>query len=180
MTALLFAGFALAALATPAMATQPCPDEDTSDACNNSGTVKVHTINDLGSPSNDPHVDCPFYVEGFNMNASSGTLVIKAWPPTGDKTVVVNDTWAMDDPDQDNHHFLNGPYTLPTGHYKLSVSDTLNDKHKVFWVDCEQTTTTGTTTGTTTEIPFFPSTTALVVGIGGAALGSLFMLRRRL
>jgi hypothetical protein len=43
-----------------------------------------------------------------------------------------------------------------------------------------QTTTSSSTTNTTTQIPFFPSATALLVGVGGAALGTLFMLRRKL
>jgi hypothetical protein len=187
-TALLLLGGALIALATPVLADPPTCDDGNNDTpeCNNSGDVKVHTANDIGSPENDPHVDCPFFVEGFNMNASSGTLVIKSWPPTGDKSVVLSDTWTATDPDQDNHHFLNGPYSLPAGHYKLFVSDTQHDKHKVFWVDCEETTTTTTstsgttTTTTTTEIPFFPSSTALLVGAAGAIGGSLFLLRRRL
>jgi hypothetical protein len=41
-------------------------------------------------------------------------------------------------------------------------------------------TCTNTTTTTTTEIPFFPSAAALAVGVGGAVLGTVFMLRRRL
>lgn len=191
----------LLALGTPAMAKKVCDDTSTDDDCNNSGDVKVHTANDIGSPNNDPHVACPFYVEGFNMNATSGTLVIKSWPPTGDKSVVVDTTWTAD-AGTPAHHFLNGPYSLDSGHYKLFVSDSLNDKHKVFWVDCESTTTTGTTTGTTsqppcdcttettppgttsgtptTQIPFFPSTTSMLVGVGGAALGVLMVVRRRL
>jgi hypothetical protein len=42
------------------------------------------------------------------------------------------------------------------------------------------TTTTSTTTTTTTEIPFFPSAAAMAIAVGGAVLGSVFMLRRRL
>jgi hypothetical protein len=180
-TALLLLGsLALVALGTPALADSPCTDEDTSDDCNNNGDVKVHTQGDIGSPENDPHVDCPFFVEGFNMDAESGTLVIKSWPPTGNKTVVLADEWTMDDNTTDSHHFLNGPYSLPSGHYKLFVSDTQHDKMKVFWVDCEETTTTGTTTGPSTEVPVFPTTIALVAGIGGAVAGSMFLLRRRL
>jgi hypothetical protein len=189
----LFLGVALAALATPVAATPPACTDGNSDTpeCNNSGDVKVHTFNDTGSEKNDPHVDCPFYVEGFNMDASSGTLVIKSWPPTGDKSVVLSDTWTADAGTPANH-FLNGPYSLPSGHYKLFVSDTQHDKHKVFWVDCPSETTSTTTgpgcvegcqtstTTTTTEIPFFPSAAALGVGVLGAIGGTLFMLRRRL
>jgi hypothetical protein len=120
------------------MATKPeCPDTDESPDCNNNGTVKVHTQGDIGSMENDPHVDCPFYVEGFNMDASHGSLVIKSWPPTGAKTVVMDTTWTADSGGSDSHHFLNGPYTLPSGHYKLFVEDTKHDKMKVFWVDCD-------------------------------------------
>ncbi|MEA3204218.1 MAG: hypothetical protein QOI63_1898 [Thermoplasmata archaeon] len=177
-TLLLLGSLALAALATPAAAS--CADTDTSDACNNSGDVKVHTANDIGSAENDPHVACPFYVEGFNMNATSGTLVVKSWPPTGNMSEVLSDTWTAD-AGVPASHFLNGPYSLPSGHYKLFVSDVQHDKHKVFWVDCEQTTTTtsGTTT-TSTEIPVFPSAAALAVGVLGAVGGAAFVLRRRL
>jgi hypothetical protein len=194
----LFTGLAVLAFATPVMAKKVCADDSTDDDCNNSGDVKVHTANDIGSTTNDPHVDCPFYVEGFNMDATSGDLTIKSWPPTGDKTVVIDSSWTADAGTPANH-FLNGPYSLSSGHYKLFVEDSLNDKHKVFWVDCEDTTTTSTSTTTTspgcqqdctttettsgtptTQIPFFPSTTSLLIGAGGAVMGTLLMIRRRL
>ncbi|HEX2066124.1 MAG TPA: hypothetical protein VHI93_04855 [Candidatus Thermoplasmatota archaeon] len=176
---LLLGGLLLVALATPVAATHPCPPEDMSDDCNNNGTVKVHTEGSLGSPENDPHVGCPFFVEGFNMDAASGTLTIKAWPPTGDTSVVLTVNWTADEEssEADSHHFVAGPFTLPSGHYKLFVSNTMHDKMKVFWVECEEAPTT--TGPPTTQIPFFPSTAALVVGMGGALLGSLFLLRRR-
>ncbi|HUR62526.1 MAG TPA: hypothetical protein VM286_09215 [Candidatus Thermoplasmatota archaeon] len=190
----LFTGLALVALGTPAMAAPVCDGDDDAADCNNNGTVKVHTEGDIGEMENDPHVDCPFYVEGFNMDAEHGTIVIKSWPPTGDKTVVLEDTYTADDQTEDSHHFLNGPYSLPSGHYKLFVSDEQHEKMKVFWVECEESTPTGTETtppgtettppgtetGPSTEIPVFPSVGALMIGTVGALGGSLLMLRRRL
>ena len=184
--ALLAAGCALLLfLAIPGNAT---PD--------NQGTIKVHNPGDVGDESNDPHVGCSFFVEGFNMEAASGTLVIKSWPPTGDMSVVVDTTWAADDDEDAGHHFLNGPYSLGDGHYKVFVSDEQHDKMKTFWVECQQpcerdcgtgtttetgTTQTGTTdTGTTTQVPVFPTAASLALGGIGALGGAFLVLRRRL
>jgi len=126
----------------------------------NHGTVKIQNTEDLGQQSNDPKPGCPFYVEGFGMNAASGTLVIDQQAPTGTANVV-STTWTANDVSLDgfpDHHFLNGPFNLPEGHYKLYVSDTPHDKMKVFKVECAPpctsdcepcTTDCTTTTGTT-------------------------------
>lgn len=128
-------------------------------ASDNQGTIKVHNPGDVGDESNDPHVGCIFYVEGVNMQATTGTLVIQSWPPTGNMTVVVNTTWIAADAPADgfaDHHFLNGPYNLTAGHYKVFVSDAKHDKMKTFWVDCVPPciidcgpTTTSTSSSTT-------------------------------
>src|ERR1041385_6343621 len=110
----------------------------------NPGDVKIHDPNELELQRNDPHVGCSFYVEGFNMDATSGTITFEAWPPTGDKTIVhatgAAETWTADDTNaHGNHHFLSGPYSLPMmgdahegTHYKVFVSDSGHDKTKVF------------------------------------------------
>lgn len=185
--AALFAACALTLFALPAIATD-----------DNQGDIKVHSPDGTGEPANEPHVGCSFFIEGFNMEAASGTLVIRSWPPTneGNTTVVLNTTWTADDQEVEGHHFLAGPFTLAAGHYKVFASDVRHDKMKVFWVDCEGTSTetetgtgtetgteTGTTTGvatTTTAIPVFPTATALVLGSVGALGGAFLMLRRRL
>jgi hypothetical protein len=160
----------------------------------NNGTVKVHNFADLGDVSNDPQPGCAFYVEGFGMEATSGTLTIDQQPPTGTANVV-STTWASNDAANDgfaDHHFLNGPFNLPAGHYKLFVSDTQHDKQKVFTVECtppceedcptSTTTTTSETNSTTpsTEIPFFPPGPGLALGSLGAAVAGFLMVRRKL
>lgn len=112
----------------------------------NQGTIKVHDAASESPPTqNDPHVSCGFWVEGFNMEQSQGTLVFWAWPPTGDKSVVKSDNWTgTPEADQSGgYHFLNGMYDLPAGHYRVQAfSDEGHpgnfqaaSKTKEFWVD---------------------------------------------
>jgi len=118
----------------------------------NHGTIKVHDEVDAEPDRrNEPHVSCDFWIEGFNMHDSMGSLVFEAWPPTGDKEEVTpaGDTLAWvgtPEEDQDGYHFLKGPYALPPGHYRVEAFS--NDGHpgghdhfskaKMFWVDeCE-------------------------------------------
>ena len=173
----------------------------------NSGIVKVHDPADNGKMRNDPHVGCSFFVEGFGMDADSGTITIRVWQPTSDTgNVVLSANWSADGTadSQGDHHFLEGPFSLPSGHYKVFVSDSDgHTKTKVFWVDCSGSTpppctencvppnctencvpTNCTqncgTTPPTTQVPFFPSAGALALGLAGAA-GSIgvAVLRRR-
>src|SRR5438067_464957 len=109
---------------------------------NKPGTIKVHD-NATADPEvrNEPHVSCDFWVEGFNMEDSSGTLTFQAWPPTGSKEVVTPTgddlEWTADSGNgHGNFHFLSGAYQLPEGHYKVTSSDgDEKEKSKVFWVD---------------------------------------------
>ncbi len=105
----------------------------------NSGTIKVHEEGSIGEMHNDPHVACPFYFEGFNMVATSGSIVVKAWPPTGNKQVVLTSNWtASDNEATADHHFLAGPYSLASGHYKVFISNAPDHvKMKTFWVECD-------------------------------------------
>lgn len=116
---------------------------DAASAGANPGTIKVHDNSTIGEMRNDPHVACPFYFEGFNMVATSGNITVKAWPPTGDKQVVLTSNWSANDLENDtfaDHHFLAGPYSLPSGHYKVFISNAPDHvKMKTFWVDCEPT-----------------------------------------
>jgi hypothetical protein len=190
-------GFLLVAAAGAALA-----------APNNAGDVKVKNPDNTGSPENHPHVGCTFFVEGFNMEASSGTITFKAWPPTGDMTVVhatgANESWTSDGAnDQGNHHFVSGPYSLPDTHthvqgthYKVFVTDEKHDKMKVFWVKCDTESggcvedcqppcrencdeTPPPCEEDCVEIPYFPSVASLALGAVGAAGSVLLALRRR-
>lgn len=121
----------LALFAALSLATIPANAGDA-----NPGTLKVHEAGELGDMRNDPHVGCEFFLEGFNMVAASGTITIKAWPPTGDKRVVLTGNWSADGGDANGHHFVAGPFTLAEGHYKAYVSNAPeHTKTKVFWVD---------------------------------------------
>lgn len=175
---------------------------------NNAGTIKVHD-DATASPEtrNEPHVSCDFWIEGFNMQDASGVLVFQAWPPTGHKQEVTPtgaglDWTAESGNAHGNYHFLNGAYQLPAGHYKVTAQNEngTKTKSKVFWVEpCEQTpppcasdctpppctencvpTPPTGPTPPTTQIPFFPTTGSLAMGLLGAA-GSVgaVLLRRR-
>jgi hypothetical protein len=82
----------------------------------NHGTIKVHD-EEVAEPRqrNEPHVDCEdFWVEGFNMADGSGSLAIYSWPPTGNKTLVLEEDWSATSHDHDKggFGFLAGPFTL--------------------------------------------------------------------
>ncbi len=136
----------------------------------NAGTVKVKDDSDNGGMDNQPHVGCTFSVEGFNMAAASGTIVIENWPPGGDRSEALNSTWTADaQSDSSGNHFIAGEFTLPDGHYKVFASNTGgHDKMKVFWVDCP-----------TASVPVFPTTAALALGTLGAVGGAFVILRRK-
>lgn len=123
---------------------------------NNQGTVKVHDNEDEDPDTrNVPHVDCEFWIEGFNMGDDSGWIVFYGWPPTGDKEIVWSgeeQNWTADASEEHSHHFLAGPFTLPSGHYRVEVytdaghpgatpdgSNPHFAKTKTFWVECEET-----------------------------------------
>ena len=112
---------------------------------NNHGTIKVHDNATAEPPmKNEPHVDCEFWIEGFNMAEGGGTLVFYSWPPTGNMSVVMTAEWSADahDHEKGGFHFLAGPFTLPGGHYKVEAwftDDEHKAKSKVFWVHpCEE------------------------------------------
>jgi hypothetical protein len=124
------------------------------DAPGNNGTAKIHegppTEGSHADPpktdrNNQPHV-CDFHVHGFNFDSDdSGVWRIYAWPPTGDGEIVIpNEAWSGEE-------WMSRFITeLPDGHYRLVVNitgdagpeekdvDFTADKHKVFWVDCEE------------------------------------------
>lgn len=151
---------------------------------NNAGTVKVHDDETVEPPTeNQPHVSCDFWIEGFGLNDASGYIEFFSWPPTGDGSMVTPTgaslTWTGSADEKGNFDFLNGPYQLPAGHYRVEIytfdghpgNESHYAKSKVFWVDeCQPTT----------EIPFFP--TAISVGlaaVGVVAVMGFVILRRK-
>ena len=120
---------------------------------NNQGTVKVHD-DEVEDPAmqNVPHVSCDFWIEGFKLGDDSGWIEFFTWPPTGDMTAIAPTgaslEWEADDGNASGEfHFLQGPFQLPAGHYRVEVYT--DDGHpggdgghfakaKMFWVeDCE-------------------------------------------
>ncbi len=115
----------------------------------NSGDVKIQDGNGnefTVDKNNEPHVLCSFYVHGFNMAATGGSIVITQHPPTGWTKMTINpSSWKANDginpplsPSSQSNEFIEGPYTLPVGHYHLNVTDNKGNnisKQKTFWVD---------------------------------------------
>src|SRR5579864_4090424 len=105
----------------------------------NSGDIKIE-----GSPpetggnnnDNDPHVCAPFFVQGFNMATQTGSITFESWPPTGNKSVVLTDSYNGTPDGQGTFQFQAGPYNNPPftpGHYKVFVTDNNGgEKHKTF------------------------------------------------
>jgi hypothetical protein len=118
------------------------------------GDVKVHKwTTPEDDQRNEPHV-CEFYLVGFNFDAGQQvSWEIKSWPPTGDKTTVKSGTLVLDE----DGHGRTADMTLPNGHYKLFwdfAGKRGAPKHKVFWVECEPTSTpTPTPTDSQTPTP---------------------------
>lgn len=112
----------------------------------NQGTIKVHDDAVVDPATrNDPHVSCDFWIEGFNMEDSSGGLTFYAWPPTGNKSVVLQSPWmgAAEADQSGGFHFLAGPFNLSDGHYRVEAFSNGGHpgdedhfaKEKTFWVD---------------------------------------------
>lgn len=116
----------------------------------NNGTVKIEdSVNPKPEPANDPHV-CQFDIKFFFSDAGqTGDWHIQSWPPTGDKTTVLEGTYDTNGQGFDRQP-ASGYYSLPDGHYKLFWKGDEEKlwKHKVFWVECEQTEPTETPTPT--------------------------------
>jgi hypothetical protein len=111
------------------------------DPAGNNGTVKIHEGADAPSPEvrNQPHV-CTFHIYAHGFDAGQDLqLTVLSWPPTGDRSSVLDATLHTDDTGEGRWP-ESGAHSLPDGHYRLVV-DTGNgvptqDKHKMFWVKC--------------------------------------------
>ena len=161
LLAITLAALCIAAIGPAAMAAQP-------EVPGNNGTVKIHE--GAGEPAsevrNEPHV-CTFHLHFFFADAGdSGTWEIQEWSP-GDKGVVVLQGSYTTDANGEDRDPNAGTYSLPDGHYKLFWDGDLetdkHDKHKVFWVECEdqgaiQETPPPTPTPPTPTPPSFVST----------------------
>ncbi|MER5622800.1 hypothetical protein ABT061_17350 [Streptosporangium sp. NPDC002544] len=118
------------------------------------GDVKIHKwTTPEDDQRNEPHV-CVFYLVGFNFDAAEQvSWEIKSWPPTGDQTTVKSGTLVLDE----DGHGRTVDMTLPNGHYKLFwtfAGEHGAAKQKVFWVECEPTSTpTPTPTVTPSQTP---------------------------
>jgi hypothetical protein len=136
----------------------------------NNGTVKIHEGMDHSDPpktdrNNQPHV-CDFHIHGFNFDsAESGVWRIYDWPPTGDRSLVASDDWTADSDGEWMSELFSG---WEDGHYRLAWEipgdgnddkdgDWTADKHKMFWIECEESgeipveaTPTATATATST------------------------------
>lgn len=143
--------FALLVAALMALVLMP---SGSAEVTSNHGTIKVHD-EEVTDPvqRNVPHVDCvDFWIQGFNMADGSGTLVFYAWPPTGDKSVVLTANWTATSHDHEGaggFGFMAGPFTLDAGHYHVEAflagghvggNEDHKTKSKTFWVEpCEPT-----------------------------------------
>jgi len=153
-------GLVLVALLAPA---SPVLSNDTPG---NNGTVKIHeddTENDPGEVRNEPHV-CTFHLHFyFSDPEQAGTWEIQEWSPGDKGTVVLSGTYDTQGDGEDRQP-PQGVYSLDPGHYKLFWDGDLDtekhDKMKVFWVDCESTTTTTETTGSETTTSGTETTTS--------------------
>ena len=106
------------------------------------GDVKIHSTGTLQTDErNEPHV-CTYDLDAFNFDSvQSVTWWIKAWPPTGDGTTIVDQgKITLDSSGNGVTTPANQP--LPNGHYKLFWTfdgEKGAAKHKVFWVSCPAT-----------------------------------------
>lgn len=148
---LIIAGLVLSA--TPMASAKDHKDDNGDNGHGKHGTIKILDHPDQDPPKhNNPHVSCEFWIAGFGMKGDEGLIRVYVWPPTGDKELVLEDEWESDEMVlRKGNDFLNGPYELPVGHYKVFVSQdhertTMQEmehgegkgkyvKHKVFWVD---------------------------------------------
>src|SRR5437870_3655810 len=139
------AGLARSATLTVASSQQSAP----SSSSGNSGTIKISESPDYQPPagqSNEPHVTCPFWVQGYGFPVGSGWLSVSvqapAVPPQTVGQVIINNL-PYTDTQQADGSFFNVPNNavgfgagdgfVSGGHYEVDVTDARNDKNKVFF-----------------------------------------------
>lgn len=127
------------------------------DPPGNNGTVKIDGIDFDIHPNNEPHVGCVFQVDfyGFDEGDLNAKVRFTAWPPTGDRAVLLKDTVFIGEDSNDGGGSIEGldaerTYDLSSAlrsymahpqqgyHIKLHVnaegSIGSDKKHKAFWV----------------------------------------------
>ena len=138
------------------------PASNATQETGNNGTVKIHEGATETEPivRNEPHV-CTFHLHFFFADPfQAGSWEIQEWSPGDKGTVVLAGTYDTAGDGEDRQP-AEGAYELPDGHYKLFWDgDTdKHDKMKVFWVDCDETTTTTSSTQTISETSTTETTT---------------------
>ncbi len=103
----------------------------------NNGTVKIHdgATDDAPVIKNEPHV-CTFHLHFFFADeGQTGEWRIDEQSPSGDADGVLSGDYTTDT----NGEFETVEMGLPVGHYKLywDGRNDHNQKHKTFWVTCE-------------------------------------------
>ena len=168
------------------------------DPKGNNGTIKIDGVALKAGQANEPHVDCRFNLEFFgydqgNLNASiSFALQAPTRRASGSQVLLTESlpigedpAGGATDPDASKEYQLDftgvNPHPQQGYHVKVTIhadgSQGADTKHKVFWVQpCEVTTTTTTstttsTTTTTTAATLTP-TTAAVLGVQETAASS--------
>ena len=123
------------------------------DPGGNNGTIKIHEGNTENEPirANDPHV-CTFHIHGFHFDSNSSG----AWRIEGQGGNAGNGSASGSWTANANGDWRTNVISLTPGHYKafakqIQPSTPGGEKQKVFWVECGQSSTTGSsTTGSTT------------------------------
>lgn len=170
------------------------------DPKGNNGTIKIDGVALKAGQANEPHVDCRFNLEFFgydqgNLNASISFALQAPTRRASGSQVLLTDSLPIGedqaggatDPDASQEYQLDftgvNPHPQQGYHVKVTIhaggSQGADTKHKVFWVQpCEVTTTTTTTTSTTTTstttttLTSTTPTTAAVLGVQETTAGS--------
>lgn len=157
----------------------------------NNGTVKIHATAGNASPRNQPHVGCNFFVDYYHYDLNDMlSTTFAAHPPSGTGQLGSADAFTITslgskgfntERPYDLSSYLSGlQYNSQQGyHVKLSVANQSapgGDKHKVFWINCQQPPTGGqgggggTTTPPTNTPPTTTPPTTTTGGHGGGVV----------
>jgi hypothetical protein len=168
VTALLTLGFltaALAAMGATSHAAAPS-DPPSSSAPGDNGTIKTHNLDTPQDSVIDEPKVCAFYLDAFffdGVQSVSWTIVQGTQGP-----VVLSGTISLDA----NGHGVTGTETLPNGMYKLTWSiqgGNGQDKHKVFTVDCAESSSPPPSSSSTSSSSPPPPPSSSISETGGSS-----------